>query len=205
MRTPLLLLALLVTMSSGLPLLHAARAQEDPSDDTPFLEGETQESAQPPLRVTRPSDSWQFVDLERARTQAQARGEDISGYKTLRFRLWYGAARSNIFVHAWVDEVVRDGPPDPEVLARGMVEGLKSHLEGMKVKAFGRGRVGRRVGALFEVQGKNVRQGKDVAILRAVVYRPEDRAIVTVALECPAEEVDKVRKDFKALLRKLRV
>ncbi|MCO5165156.1 MAG: hypothetical protein M9894_02155 [Planctomycetes bacterium] len=197
-----LVAALALALAAGLP----AGAQDD---EPPFLEGQDRVDCQePPLRVERPSDSWMFINLEVMQRRAEQARQDVSGYRTLRARLWHGSTRSNIFVHATPDNVRRTSPPAAAELARPMAEGLVGALEGGKLEAQGATRVGAREGWMFEVHGRP--RGRDenagaIAIVRAVVYRPEDGHVFTFTLEGPAEKIAQLKRDFVKLLKKVRV
>ncbi|MBX3472162.1 MAG: hypothetical protein KF878_35365 [Planctomycetes bacterium] len=194
--------ALVAAASAALPVV----AQDD---EPPFLEGQDRvECQEPPLRVERPSDSWMFINLEVMQRRAEQARQDVSGYRTMRARLWHGSTRSNIFVHATPDHVRRTAPPPAAELARPMAEGLVAALEGGKLEGQGATRVGAREGWMFEVHGRP--RGRDaeagaIAIVRAVVYRPEDSHVFTFTLEGPAEKIAQLKRDFVKLLKKVRV
>lgn len=194
----------------------ATTAQEEPkqgepaapaADDTPFIEGDKVDVETPPCRLERPSDSWQFVNLEVTRRQAIEQKQDVSGYATLKARLYHGRTRSNIFVKAEPDNVHRAEPPKPADLARPMAEGLVAALTDGKLEQQGAVRVGAREGWLFEVKG-TPKQGNDpkpIVILRAVVYRAEDHQLFTITLEGPADKASELRKDLLKMLKKARI
>lgn len=185
-----------------------AGAQDQPADEEPpFLEGQDRVDVQtPPLRLERPSDSWQFLNLEVLERKARDAGQDVSGYQTLKARLWHGSTRSNIFVHAVPDLVHRAAPPTPAELARPMVEGLVRQLVDGKLEQEGAARVGPRAGWIFEIHGKpRADAPAPVAIVRAVTYRAEDHHMFTFTLEGPVEKIAQLKRDFMKLLKKARL
>src|SRR5688572_32206577 len=104
----------------------------EPSEEI-FLGVDKVDVEAPKMRVERPSDSWQFINLELAQRQAREQGQDTSGYATLKARLYQGRTRSNIFVHAQPDPQARKEPPPAQELAGPMIEGL--------VRALGQGKL----------------------------------------------------------------
>lgn len=185
-------------------------AQEEPAEEEPpFLEGQDRvDVATPAMRLERPSDSWQFLNLEVLERKAREARQDVSGYQTLKARLWHGSTRSNIFVHAVPDTVHRAAPPAPADLARPMAEGLVGALVDGKLEQQGAARVGPREAWIFEVHGKprNARpDAPPIAIVRAVAYRNEDHHIFQFTLEGPAEKIGQLKRDFMKFLKKARL
>lgn len=180
-----------------------ARGEDPPPapDDPPFLVGDTHTCKQPPLRVTRPSDAWQFVDLARV-------GRASGGTK---FQLWYGAARANIIINAWVEGLRDEIKKDPSGHA---VEQRRRQLEGtvreLKVVRRKRVKIGKRVGALLVVTGKvparrDPTRLRPITIEKAICYRPEDSVFLEVHLEFEdPRRTKQLEKDFKKLLKKVR-
>lgn len=186
-----------------LALVPCAAAEDgDPGDDL-FLEGDKQTCEDPPFRIERPNDSWRFIDVRKLEAQASARREDVSVYERLRYRLWYGSARANIYVTAWKDDQSREEPLTAEGFASTQIEGLRPVLGEMVVVRTAATKVGKRAGALFEVRG--TLRGKPHAIVQAIVVRPEDHAIVLLSLECAPDDVKDLMKDFKTFLKKARI
>ncbi len=185
-------------------------AQDEPdAEDPPFLEGQDRvDVASPAMRLERPSDSWQFLNLEVLERKAREARQDVSGYASLKARLWHGSTRSNIYVHAVPDTVHRAEPPTPADLARPMVEGLVGALVEGKLEQQGAARVGPREAWIFEVHGKPRGARPDappVAIVRAVAYRAEDHHIFQFTLEGPAEKIGQLKRDFMKFLKKARL
>ncbi len=55
------------------------------------------------------------------------------------------------------------------------------------------------------LRGKIPRTTKElIALVRAVCYRPQDKVIATITLECKAKKVKLLTKDFKKLLKKVK-
>jgi len=172
--------------------------------DTPLLDVEDVTCAAPALRVTRPSEAWRFVDLAAMRARAEQTGADTRGYAVLRARLWNGSARADVFVRAWADPVEREQPPDPAALILEVLEPVRaSFAEGAKVNRPKGVRVGGRPGALVSLAGA-LAAGGEHAVALAAAFRPEDRTVLTVALECRPEQLKKLTKELKALLKKIR-
>lgn len=190
-----LLVACLVTASS------AALADGDAAT---LLDDESVTCPTPALRVTRPNDAWQFVDLAALKAQAQAAGQDTRGYDVLRARLWHGASRADVFVRAWTDPIEREQPPEAATLIQEVFEPVRASFgDGARSSAPKGVRVGGRVGALVGIEGTLPGRGPH-AVLLAVAYRPDDRTVLSVALECAPEHAKKLGKDLKKLLKKIR-
>lgn len=205
-------LAIAATMAAVTPPVTpaVARAQEEPAaDEPPFLEGQDRlDVATPAMRLERPSDSWQFLNLEVLERRAREAHQDVRGYEALKARLWHGTTRSNIFVKAFPDTVHRAEPPAAADLAGPMAENLVAALVEGQLKQQGAVRVGPRAGWIFEVHGRPRGARPDappVAIVSAVVYRPEDHHIFTFTLEGPAEKITPLKRDLLKLLRKARL
>lgn len=183
-------------------LLGGARADDD---DLPYLEGDTQKCATPAMLLKRPHDGWQFVDLEKLRKKAEGLGEDTKGYQNLRFRLWFGAKRAEVFVWSWIDEEPREQPLTTESFALLKIEHLKGAFEKPKLKKPKLVKFGKRPGVFFTIQGK-LREGtkKDHAILCAVCVREEDKSVAVIQLECAPKNAKGLKKDFLKLLKNTR-
>lgn len=174
------------------------------AEEVPLLETETVTCSQPALRVTRPDDAWQFVDLAAMRARAEQAGGDTRGYEVLRARLWSGAARADVYVRAWTDAVEREAPPAPAALILEVFEPVRASFgDDAKVKRPKGVRLGGRGGASIEVSG-TLRSGGAHAVVLAAAYRPEDATVLTIALECKPDQVKQLLKPFKKLLKKLR-
>jgi hypothetical protein len=181
------------------------KAEEEPEDDTPFLKGDKQTCKKPLLRMVRPNDSWQYVDLAKIRKKAAAAGRDVSGMRTLRFRLWNGTKRASVYVWAWIDPVNRDKEPlTPEIMALGKIKQLKGAFKEPKMGKPKKARIGKRVGASFQITGTLLRGGKKHAIVCTTGFRPADKCCLVVQLECSPDQVVKLSKDLKKLLKKFR-
>jgi hypothetical protein len=200
-----LLAAPAATTAQDEPKKPAAAEPAAPAE--PFLQVDKVDVETPPCRIERPSDSWLFLDLEVMRRQAIEQKQDVSGYATLKARLYHGRTRSNIFVKAEADVVHRAEPPKAADLAKPMADGLVAALTDGKLEQQGAARVGAREGWLFEVRGKpkDPPNAAPVVIVRAVVYRPEDHQIFTITLEGPAEKAADLRKDLLKLLKKVKL
>jgi len=199
--TPSIRAALVLSALAAAP----AFAQEDPEEPPYDIEQEELESEEPPFELKRPNDSWVFIDLEAMRERAEARRQDTSGYATLKGRLWYGGARSNIYVHVFPSS----GPaPELQALGEGYVERTRNSLRDAEVLAQGAGRVGRRRAWLLEVEGQPPTRldAPRIRILRAVLHRPEDDVVFVFTLECELlDRYDDAKEDFMKLLRKARL
>lgn len=171
-------------------------------DDTPFLSGEEQRCEQPALALERPGDAWQFVDLAKLRQQAEAKGEDTKGYATLRFRLWFGAKRANVYCWAWVDEETREQPLTTEAFVLTKVSDLRAAFTDPKISKPKLVKFGKRAAAMFSIEGALAEGGKQHAVLCAVCVRPEDNTICVLNLECEPEQLKELKKDFLKLLKK---
>lgn len=195
-----LALAGLVSPTGSAPAAAQDADGEDPTDDT-FLQGDDLVVEDPPLKLTRPSDSWQLLNLDALRRKMAERNRALP--EELKARMWYGAARANVFVHAFRDPQA-DPPSEAAAVAAAQIEQLKKVLgAATEVRGPGQVRVGARVGVMFEAHGALA--GKPHVIMRAVVVRPDDRQIITLTLECPPDRLKDLRKDWKKLLKKARL
>ena len=200
MRT--LAIALLLLGCCALPL----SADDEPQDDTPYLEGDKQICKQPPMLLKRPSDSWQFVDLEKMKKKAEAEGQDVStpAWRQLKFRLYSGSQRANIFVYARIDDEERDEPLTAEALAEGKLASLRGAFKEPTVGKPKKVRVGRTVGVMLQIEGALLQGGKEHAVLAATGFRSQDKCVLEVQLECKPSQVKKLSKELKTLLKKLK-
>lgn len=169
--------------------------------DTPFLEGDEQRCELPAVALERPHDGWQFVDLAKLRALAKGRGEDTKGYETLRFRLWFGAKRADVYCWAWVDEADRETPLTTESYALEKVAQLRAAFVEPKLSKPKLVRLGKRGAAMFSIEGKLAEGAKPHAILCAVCVRPEDKVVLVINLECEPRHLKDLKKDFAKLLK----
>ncbi|MGE0713176.1 MAG: hypothetical protein AB7N76_12145 [Planctomycetota bacterium] len=196
-----LMLPLMLLLAA--PLLADDKAE--PKDDTPYLEGDKQTLKEPPIQALRPSDSWQFVDLEKMKKKAQEQGADLSGYQGLRFRLYYPAKRADVYIWAWIDESEPDKALTAEKMAEMKVTQLKAAFKEPKLAKPYHTRVGRQVGVGFELSGELAAQPKvQRGIVCTVATRSEDRCAIVVQLECHPDQLKELTKDLKKLLKKLK-
>lgn len=206
MRRPILRQPILRTLVLGLFLLGTfTSALGDGDEDPPYLEGETQKCATPAMLLKRPHDGWQFVDLEKLRKKAEGLGEDTKGYRNLRFKLWFGAKRAEVYVWSWVDEETREQPLTTESFALIKIEHLKGAFEKPKLKKPKLVKFGKRPAVFFTIQGK-LKEGtkKSHAILCAVCVREEDKSVAVIQLECEPKHAKSLKKDFLKLLKSSR-
>jgi hypothetical protein len=190
-----------------LAVLAAAGLAAAQEDAPPFLENQEKlELTEPAMRLERPSDSWQFLNLAVLREQAKKANQDTSGYDLLRARLWQGSSRSNIFVHSRPDPVSRAEPLTPEQHGRPFLEELEKRvLREPQRKGEGPAKIGPRDAWMFELHGKVGTSEAVMAIVKAITYRKEDNQIIWVTLECPAEKVGVMKKELLKFLKKARL
>ena len=180
-------------------LLSPVSAQEG------FLEGDSFTCKAPPLRLKRPHDAWLFVDLEKAKAKRREDGLSLDGYGTLKFQLYFGAARANLYVHAWNNPL----KVSLERVSTHHRDSVVSNLRDGEVKKTKKVRVGKQVGTYYEISG-NVADPRDntklkaITILTAAAYREADKAVVTLELRFDAnnKRAKELAKDFKKLLKK---
>lgn len=192
-------------------LAPAALAQDEPAEDSPFLEGDKIELEDPPLRLSRPNDSWQFIDVEKIKAKRRAQGLNNAGYATLCAQLWYGAARANLFVRCWKAAALPQGDKAADdLLADGFQRELEGILKNPKLGKRKRVKVGKRAGIWFEIQGeapdpRDPDKMVTLTIIKIVVFRPEDNAILTLSLEfSDPKRAKALGKDLKKLLKKVK-
>lgn len=189
-------------------VLAAAGLAAAQDDAPPFLENQEklELTAPVPMRLERPSDSWQFLNLEQLREQARKAQQDTSGYELLRARLWQGSSRSNIFVHSRPDPVSRAEPLTPEQHGRPFQVELETKvLREPQRKGEGPAKIGARDAWMFEIHGKVGTSESVLAIVKAITYRKEDNQIIWVTLECSVEKVGAMKKELLKFLKKARV
>lgn len=170
-----------------------------------FLKVSEVKSTTPPIKVTRPSDSWQFINMEFMKKRARANGDSTAGFETLKARLWFGAYKANIFVRAWVDKVSREKPLTLTELYTEKFKQLQQAFDNPKLKKPKGTKIGKQKAITFELKGKLKASGKPHFMLVAVTYREADKAIGLFALEISSDDKGKLkelRKDFKKLLKK---
>ena len=197
---PALSFALLLALAA-LAALPALAEDEPPYD----VEQEELKSEAPPFKLERPSDSWLFIKLDLLKEQLRKKGEDTSGMQTLKGRLWWGAAKADIYLNVWPSP---DGSEDVEAVGKARLEALQKNLLEPQVKSAKLKPVGKRAAYVFELEGKPPRQGaQPITIVQAVVLRPEDKQVFVITLEVAANgRVEDAKKDFQKLLRsKLKV
>ncbi len=205
MRLTLVLLALALLTAPAL-----GQQEDGADDDSPFLGVSKAKVDDPPLGVSRPNDSWQFVDLDKVKVQLSAQGRSLAAYRTLKFQLWYGAARATIFVRAWKLPQKPSGKPADEQVAEARITELRSVLKDAKVGKRKRTHVGKRAGIWFEVSGKapkpqNPTELHDLVIYSVVGYRPQDMAVVMASIEfSDTKRAKALAKDFKKLVKKVK-
>jgi hypothetical protein len=193
MKTSIALLAALLVCTPALA-----------QDDSPFLEGDTAKSDQPPVALKRPSDSWQFVDVEKLRAQGKVQDG------RLKFQLWYGAARAAIFVRAWIGSNPQDQSSPAQEQADRSKRELGQIIRQAKFSKLKGIRVGRRAGVWLEVTGKVPQQRdrtklRDIMIVQAFCFRPDDNAMLVFSMEfSDTSRAKALVKDFKKLLKKVR-
>jgi hypothetical protein len=202
MRRPVLSRLILRTLVLGLFLLGTFGSALADDDELPYLEGETQKCESPAMLLKRPHDGWQFVDLEKMRKKAEGLGEETKGYRNLRFRLWFGSKRAEIFVRSWIDEENREKPLTTESFALLKIEHLKGFFEKSKLKKPKLVKFGKRPAVFFTIQGK-LKEGKKKghAILCAVCVREEDKTVAVIQLECDPKHAKSLKKDLLKLLK----
>lgn len=178
---------------------------KDKDDEPLLLEGQKQTLKAPPILINSPSDSWRFVDLVKLKQKEDKAGKDTSGYATLRFRLWNASKRANIYVWAWVDTMERDQTPlTLEALIAHKLESLKKVFKEPKTTKPKAVRFGKRPGAGFEIQGSMPGRAQPHAIVANMAYRPEDKCVLLIQLECQPSQLKKLKKDLGKLQKKLR-
>lgn len=169
--------------------------------DAPYLEGSEQRCEQPAMALERPHDGWQFVDLKKLQEQAKGRGEDTKGYQNLRFRLWFGAKRADVYCWAWTDEEDREAPLTTETYVLEKATQLRAAFVEPKLSKPKLVRFGKRAAAMFSIEGKLAEGGKEHGILCAVCVRPEDKVVCVINLECEPRHLKSLKKDFAKLLK----
>lgn len=189
------LLAALLVGPPG-PWCPQARAEDDPPYD---VEQEELKGESPPFKLERPSDSWLFIKLDALREQIRKQGGDTSGLQNLKGRLWWGAAKANVFLYAYPDR----GEAELEALAKNRLEQIKGNLIEPQVKSFKPARIGKRPAFVFEIEGKPPRVGADpVVLVIAMAVRPEDKQVFEVIMEVAGNgRVADAKKDFAKLLK----
>ena len=90
-----------------------------------------------------------------------------------------------------------------EQYGQPLLDEVKAALTEAEVKQAGAAKVGPREAWMFEVHGKAGAAAR--AVVKAVTFRPEDKVVLTVTLECPAERVAALKRDLTKVLRKARV
>ena len=189
----------------GLLILGSSSGVASADDDMPFLKGDVQKCDAPTMHLKRPHDGWQFVDLVKMRRKAEGAGEDTKGYKTLRFRLWFGSKRAEVFVWSWVDEENREQPLATDAFAMFKAAQLKAAFVKPKLKKPKLVKFGKRTGVLISIQGTLAAGTKKPhAILSAVCIRAEDKTIAVIQLECAPKHLKSLKKDFLKLLKQLK-
>jgi len=194
-RTACLALAACLALGSAL-----ADDSEPPYD----LEREELVCESPPFKLERPSDSWVFLKLDVLQERARAEQRDPSSFETLKAQLWWGDAKASIYVRAFGDRVHRREPATSDTFAEGQLQHLLGALGDAELKKRTHAKVSKRVATVLEVQGKNG-DGKDWLVQEAVVYRQQDVQIFVISLEGPADRAKDLRKQFKKLLKKVRL
>lgn len=173
-------------------------------DAPPYLaDQERVELTAPPLRIDNPGNGWILLDLEKLKEKARAAHQEVSGYERLKVRLWHPATKGDIFVHAWFDQVSRAAPLTVEQYGQPLLDAVKADLAEAEVKQAGAAKIGAREAWMFEVHGKAGTVPR--AVVKAVTFRPEDKVVLTVTLECAAERVAALKRDLTKVLRKARV
>jgi hypothetical protein len=205
MRATEHLLPLTLLSALALPALAPAPAlaQDDDAevdDDSSFLGVDKHTCQDPPIRLTRPNDAWQFVDLAKVYAQRGGAGN-------LKFQLWYGAARASIYVRAF-----KLSPsaklPELDGLVDGGVAELTKALQEAKVTAKKGAKVGKRPAALYAMEGKAPHprrrtELRTVFITRVVCTRKEDNTVLVIQLEhSDSSRASALGKDLKKLLKK---
>lgn len=172
-------------------------AEEEPPYD---IEQKEVTSEKPPFKLERPNDSWLFIKLDKLQEQLRAKGEDTTGFRNLRARLWWGAAKANLFLFAYGDPSAKD----LEALGKARLERVKGNLEEAKVKSAKMSRIGKRQAFVFELEGKPRRAGaKPLVLMFAISIREEDAHVFEVSMEVEAENerAKEAREDFQKLLK----
>jgi hypothetical protein len=179
-------------------------AQGDDEPDLIDIERDELECATPPSKWKRPSDSWQFLDLDAMRERMAARGENVRSLDGVAARLWFGSAQGNIVVR--VRPHPSHTPPELETLGQQEAQAYVGVVADGELKKLGGTRVGKRPAVRFEIEGKNG-DGQEIVLIGAVTYRAEDNQIFTVLLDVLAEssQLKTVKKDFKTFLKKAKV
>jgi hypothetical protein len=208
-RPVLLALAASVGLALALPSLPATADDKAPPaaadpDAPPYLpDQERVELTAPPMRIDNPGNGWILLDVDKLKEKAKAARQDVSGYERLKVRLWHPATKADIFVDAWFDQVSRAAPLTVEQYGQPLLEGVKTALQEAEVKGTGGTKIGGREGWMFEVHGKSGANAR--AVVKAVTFRPEDKVVVSITLECPADRAAALKRDLTKVLRKARV
>lgn len=192
LRVPSTLLAVAVALP-----LTPLRAEEEPPYD---VDQKEVVSEKPPFKLERPNDSWLFIKLDKLQERLRARGEDTTGFRNLRARLWWGAAKANLFFFGYADPSARD----LEALGKARLEQVKGSLLDSKVKSAKMARIGKRPAFVFEVEGRPRREGaKPLVVVYAISIREEDAHVFELQLEAEAgnERIKDAREDFQKLLK----
>lgn len=170
-----------------------------------FLKGSKHTCKKPPLRVSRPNNSWRFVDIAKMKQKLLKDGQELKGFENLQFRLWFGAYKANIYVRAYVDPVPnREKPLTAADLALERIKRLKASFVKPKVKRPRSTKLGKQKAVIFEISG-TLANKKPHFIIIAVAYRSQDKAVAQFALEWSGADKKKqkeLRKDFKKFLKK---
>lgn len=173
-------------------------------DAPPYLaDQERVDLTAPPLRIENPGNGWILLDLEKLKEKAKAARQPVDGYEQLKVRLWHPATKGDIFVKAWFDQVSRAAPLTVEQYGQPLLEGVKANLQESEVKGTGGTKIGGREAWMFEVHGKAGAVAR--AVVMAVTFRPDDKVVLTITLECPAERAAALKRDLTKVLRKARV
>lgn len=209
LRPALLALAASVGLTLSLPVDRVA-ADDKPQapaadpDAPPYLaDQERVDLTAPPLRIENPGNGWILLDLEKLKEKARAARQPLEGYERLKVRLWHPATKGDIFVDAWFDQVSRAAPITLEQYGQPLLDGVKAALTESEVKGTGGTKIGGRDAWMFEVHGKAGTVAR--AVVKAVTFRPDDKVVLTITLECPLERVAALKRDLTKVLRKARV
>ena len=183
-------------------------ARPDKKDEV-FLDGvEKVDLKEPLLRVTRPSKSWVFLNLDLLKKQeldkATRRREAILEEQSrLHARLYYGSASATFFVMSWVDD---RKDLTAETLGGEVLAQTKAALkDGGKVTANGRAKHGKLEAWGIELEGAPAAGGEELCVSKLVFVRPEDRRVFLLILEHPKKHAELVKKEKGKLFSGVKV
>jgi hypothetical protein len=181
--------------------------KKDEKKDETFLDVDKLETKDPVIHITRPSKDWVFINLDLVFKKELEKATDkptlMINQSKQKARLFYGSANASFFVMSWND--AREDLT-VEKLGTEMFEAtVGAFKDKPKVLGNGRTKLGKLEAWGVEIEGTLQNGTEALSSSKMIVWRPEDKRVISLILELPLKNVALVKKDKAKLFANVKL